>query len=63
MPTVTPFPTQETEPVRCLIPIVIWLPPEFNPDLDNTASRLLKARIGQFNQEHPHLAVQYQHQG
>lgn len=42
-----------------LIPIVIWLPPQFNPELDNTASRLLKARIAQFNQEHPHLAVQY----
>ncbi|MFN2146318.1 MAG: extracellular solute-binding protein [Anaerolineales bacterium] len=58
-PTVTPFPTQSTEPADSLIPIVIWLPPEFSPDLDNTASRLLKTRIAEFNQEHPHLSVQY----
>jgi ABC-type glycerol-3-phosphate transport system substrate-binding protein len=42
-----------------LIQIVIWLPPEFSPDLDNVASRLLKARLSQFGQDHPHLAIQY----
>ncbi len=59
VPTATPFPTQEIEPADSLIPIVIWLPPEFSPDLDNTAGRLLKSRIAEFNQDHPQLSVQY----
>ncbi|MBN2043490.1 MAG: extracellular solute-binding protein, partial [Anaerolineales bacterium] len=58
-PTVTPFPTQETTPKDSTIPLVIWLPPQFNPDLDTNASRLLKDRLAQFEQDNPHLKIHY----
>ena len=58
-PISTPLPTLEVDAPDALIPIVIWLPPQFNPELDNTASQLLNARLAQFSQDHPQLAIIY----
>ncbi len=40
----TPTPTVEPRETR----LVLWLPPEFDPNADNDAARLLKARLERF---------------
>ncbi len=52
----TPQPTEESSN---LIPIVVWLPPRFDPDLNTDASLLMQERLKAFNLEHPNLAVSY----
>ena len=58
-PTSAPQAATPTVEEDRLIPIVIWLPPQFDPELDNPASELLKARLEAFNLDHPNLAVSY----
>lgn len=52
-PTATPIPTKvNVEATATQAPrqtrMVIWLPPEFDPEADNEAARLLKARLENF---------------
>lgn len=42
----TPMPSAEPRPAR----FVVWLPPEFDPEADNAAAKLLKARLDRFAQ-------------
>jgi len=35
----------------------IWLPPQFNPNTNNTAAALLKQRLNNFEAEHPGLEI------
>ncbi len=42
----TPTPTSEPRQTR----FVVWLPPEFNPEADNPAAKLLKERLDRFAQ-------------
>lgn len=61
--TQTPSPTMETPEIQdeidSLVPIVVWLPPQFDPDQNTPASKLLKDRLETFNLEHSHLAISY----
>lgn len=61
VPTSTSAPQVSTPTIEDsgLIPIIIWLPPQFDPELGTSASELLKARLEAFNLEHPNLAVSY----
>ena len=60
-PTPSPtLPTAETQDeIDLLIPIVVWLPPQFDPDKNTPASQLLRDRLETFNLEHPNLAISY----
>lgn len=65
-PPLSPQPTSTSAPQITptaadsgLIPIIIWLPPQFDPELDTPASELLQARLEAFNLDHPNLAVSY----
>lgn len=42
-----------TEPIT----LRIWLPPQFNPNLNSTASMLLKQRLASFEAEHPGYVI------
>ena len=58
-PTSAPQVTVPAEDTSGLIPIIIWLPPQFDPELGTPASEVLKARLEAFNLDHPNLAVSY----
>ena len=63
--TPTPQPTSATQPatqqpqpaVTEPTTIRIWLPPQFNPNADTTASTLLKQKLTSFEAEHPGYVV------
>jgi ABC-type glycerol-3-phosphate transport system substrate-binding protein len=54
--TATLAPGTTQQPLGKLIRI--WLPPEFDPEKDNTASRLFKSRLEQFEAEHPEVKLE-----
>src|SRR6186713_569484 len=35
----------------------IWLPPQFNPNANNTAASMLKERLKEFEADHPGLEI------
>jgi ABC-type glycerol-3-phosphate transport system substrate-binding protein len=66
-PTLTPTPvpsqaaqllTREPEPAVAAPEILrIWLPPQFNPNANNTAASMLKDRLKNFEADHPGLEI------
>ena len=54
---VSPTPTSQTTPVGPRI-LRIWLPPKFDPSLDNPASLLLGNRLDEFTSSHPELQIE-----
>lgn len=60
-PEPTPAQTTTAEPEPAVVePTVlrIWLPPQFNPNTNNTAATLLKQRIATFEAGHPGYVVE-----
>ena len=48
-----PLPTGSSQPQI----LRVWLPPQFNPDVNNPAAALLKQRLSNFEAEHPGLEI------
>lgn len=58
-PTPVQTTTAEPEPAVAEPTILrIWLPPQFNPNTNNTASTLLKQRLATFEADHPGYVVE-----
>lgn len=56
--TATPSTTEQPQPaVAEPVILRIWVPPQFNPNLNNGASTLLKQRLASFEAEHPGLEI------
>jgi multiple sugar transport system substrate-binding protein len=57
--TATAIPPEVTVPVqRGPVTINIWLPPQFDPTLDNPASKLLAARLEEFSNRRSDVIIQ-----
>jgi ABC-type glycerol-3-phosphate transport system substrate-binding protein len=52
----TSLPTLTME-ASALVPMVVWVPPQFDPGLDNEASQLLFERLEAFQEDHPNLVL------
>lgn len=56
--TPTPSTTEQPEPAVAEPTVLrIWVPPQFNPNLNNNASSLLKQRLANFEAEHPGIEI------
>lgn len=58
-PTTTPTLAAPSEAEPSASPVFrIWVPPEFSPDADTTATRLFLARLAEFSVLHPDLHIE-----
>ena len=57
LPTTAGVPALATQPISGLL-VRIWLPPEFDPEGNSTASGLLKARLQEFAAENPEVRLE-----
>lgn len=55
---VVPSLTETASPTSTETVLRIWVPPEFDPDADNPASKLLKARLEGFASDNPDLNLE-----
>jgi ABC-type glycerol-3-phosphate transport system substrate-binding protein len=55
-PTVSPLPTPTADPHQPRL-LRLWLPPQFDPQADTPAARLLNARLQAFTADHPGLTL------